>query len=132
MVTRVFSAYHTTRITTTTPHGERETETDRDRGEETRQDKTRQDKTRQERREEREERREERREKNHFQCGGAWPFLVDGVFCLVNSVCARVLSLLQRVKYDSSLISFSAPWPVNSFLISANYIFYAVAVFNFF
>ena len=57
--------------------------------------------------------------------------LVDGVLCLVHSVKARVLSLLNSVKYDSSLISFSAPWPINSFLISANYLFYAVTVFIF-
>ena len=42
------------------------------------------------------------------------------VFCwcsdfLVNSVCARVLSLPNSVKHDSSFISFSAPWQVNSF-----------------
>ena len=55
-----------------------------------------------------------------FQCGGAWPFSVDGVLCLVKPVNARVLSLLNSVKCDSSLISFSAPWQVNSFLISAN------------
>ena len=59
------------------------------------------------------------------------------VFCwccdfLANSVCARDLSLLNSVKYDSSLISFSAPLQVNSFLISANYLFYAVTVFFFF
>ena len=42
------------------------------------------------------------------------------------------LCLLNRVKYDSSLISFSASWPVNSFLISANYLIHAVTVFNFF
>ena len=29
-------------------------------------------------------------------------------------------SLANSVKYDSSLISFSAPWQVNSFSISAN------------
>ena len=34
--------------------------------------------------------------------GGAWPFSVDGVLCLVKPVNARVLSLLNRVKYDSS------------------------------
>ena len=39
--------------------------------------------------------------------------------------------LLNTVKYDSSLISFSALWQVNSFLISANYLFYAVTVFFF-
>ena len=37
-------------------------------------------------------------------------------------------SLLNSVKYDSSLISFSAPWPVNSFLISANNLFNAFTV----
>ena len=87
--------------TTTAPHDsrerqrQRETETDR-------------------------EREEKRREKIHFQCGGAWPFFVHGVLCLVKPVNARFLSLLNSVKYDSSLISFSAPWQVNSFLISAN------------
>ena len=43
------------------------------------------------------------------------------VFCwcsdfLVNSVCTLDLSLLNSVKYDSSLIFFSAPWQVNIFL----------------
>ena len=51
---------------------------------------------------------------------------------LVIPVCARDFSLLNRVKFDCSLISFSASWQVNSFLISANYLYYAVAVFNFF
>ena len=32
-------------------------------------------------------------------------FFVDVVICLVNSVCARFLSLLNSIKYDSSLIS---------------------------
>ena len=50
---------------------------------------------------------------------------------LVNPVCAGDLCLLTSVKYDSSLISFSASWQVKSFLISANYLFYAVTVFNF-
>ena len=45
---------------------------------------------------------------------------------------ARDLSLPNSVKYDSSLIFFSAPWQVNSFLISANYLFCAVTVFHFF
>ena len=38
------------------------------------------------------------------------------------------LCLLNRVKHDSSLISFSASWPVNSFLISANCLIHAVTV----
>ena len=41
------------------------------------------------------------------------------------------LCLLNRVKHDSSLISFSASWPVNSFLISANCLIHAVSVSKF-
>ena len=37
--------------------------------------------------------------------GGAWPFLVGGVICLVDSVNDRDLSLLNSVKYDSYLIT---------------------------
>ena len=37
--------------------------------------------------------------------GGAWPFLVGGVICLVNCVNERDLSLLNSVKYDSFLIT---------------------------
>ncbi len=37
--------------------------------------------------------------------GGAWPFLVGGVSCLVNFVDERDLSLLNSVKYDSYLIT---------------------------
>ena len=37
--------------------------------------------------------------------GGAWPFLVGGVICLVNSVNERDLSLPNSVKYDSYLIT---------------------------
>ena len=92
---------------------------EREREEETKEKKTR------------EEKRGERREKLHFQCGGAWPFLVDVVLCLVHPVNDRVLSLLNRVKYECSLISFSASWLVNSFLVSANYLIYAVTVFYF-
>ena len=72
---------------------QRETEREdreRERGEdgrgETRQKKTRQDK---------------RREKIRFQCGGAWPFFCWCSDFPVNSVCARDLSLLNSVKYDS-------------------------------
>ncbi len=35
--------------------------------------------------------------------GGAWPFLVGGVICLVNSVNERDLSLLTSWLNDSSL-----------------------------
>jgi hypothetical protein len=31
--------------------------------------------------------------------GGAWPFLVGGVICLVNSVNERDLTLLNRCRY---------------------------------
>ena len=41
----------------------------------------------------------------NFQCGGAWPFLVGGVICLVNSVDERDLCLLHCVQYDSYLIT---------------------------
>ena len=62
---------------------------------------------------------------------------------LVNSDCARDLSLQISVMYDSSLISswrdfvrqkypFSALWQVNSVIISANCLIYAVTVFNVF
>ena len=44
-------------------------------------------------------------EEIHFQCGGAWPFLVGGVNRLVNFVDDRDLSLLYCVKYDSYLIT---------------------------
>ena len=77
---------------------------------------------------------EERREKREDPFSVWWCM---AVFCwcsdfLVDSVCARDLSLLNSVKYDSFL-EFSAPWPVNSFfLISANLFFYAVTVFIFF
>ena len=37
--------------------------------------------------------------------GGAWPFLVGGVICLVNSVYERDLTLINSVKYDSYLIT---------------------------
>ena len=99
--------------TTTRPqhHTETETETDRDR------------ERRKGQREEKTE--EERQDKRRFilQCGSDF---------LVSPVCARDLSLLNSVKYDSSLISFSAPWQVNSFFISANLLLYAVAVFIFY
>ena len=32
--------------------------------------------------------------------GGAWPFLVGGVICLVNSVNERDLGVLNRVRYS--------------------------------
>ena len=37
--------------------------------------------------------------------GGAWPFLVGGVICLVNSVNERDLGLLNSVKYYAYLIT---------------------------
>ena len=70
--------------TTTTPHGDR--------------DRQRQTETE----------RQRKKTETGRQCGGAWLFLVDGVLCLVHPVNARVLSLVNSVKYDCSLISFSA------------------------
>ena len=102
--------HHNTRHNTT----RRQTEKERDRERDTEtegEEGTKEKKTRQEQREER----RVKREKIHFQRGGAWPLLVDGVLGLVHPVKARFLHLLNRVKYDSSLISFSAPWQVNSF-----------------
>ena len=104
---------------------DRQTETERQRKKTEKEEETKENKTRH-------EKREERREKIHFQCGGAWPFLVDVVLCLVLPVSDRFFSLLNRVKCDCSLMSFIAPWQVNSFFISPNYFIYAVAVFNFF
>ena len=61
---------HTPQLTTTTrPQHHTETETER--------------------------RPDKRREKIHFQCGGAWPFFVDGVLFLVNPVCARLVLAKQ-------------------------------------
>ena len=37
--------------------------------------------------------------------GGAWPFLVGGVICLVNSVNERDLSLLTSRAYPLSLMA---------------------------
>jgi hypothetical protein len=39
--------------------------------------------------------------------GGAWPFLVGGVICLVNSVNERDLSLLNNGVNDLSLTTIS-------------------------
>ena len=79
--TGVFSVSHTTHhthpthhkpTTTTTPHGDRHRERQKqgDEREEDREDKTT----------------EERTVKIHFQCGGAWPFFVGVVICLVKPV----------------------------------------------
>ena len=38
--------------------------------------------------------------------GGAWPFLVGGVICLVNSVNERDLNLLNSFLHLGSLVSF--------------------------
>jgi hypothetical protein len=44
--------------------------------------------------------------------GGAWPFLVGGAICLVNSVNERDLSLLTSYVEVSSTASFlEGPWP---------------------
>ena len=38
----------------------------------------------------------------------------------------------EKMRYGKDSQIDSASWPVNSFLLSANYLFYAVAVFFFF
>jgi hypothetical protein len=44
--------------------------------------------------------------------GGAWPFLVGGAICLVNSVNERDLSLLTSYVEDLSTASFlEGLWP---------------------
>ena len=105
--------HHTT---ATTPHNntrrQRETETDRDRGRRQKEDRDREriedgrGETRQEKRRQKKRRQDNRREKIHFQCGGAWPFLVGGANRLVNFVDDGDLCLLYCVKYDSSLITW--------------------------
>ena len=42
-----------------------------------------------------------------FMGGGAWPFLVGGVICLVNSVNERDRSLLNNHSNDFSLLMVS-------------------------
>ena len=71
----------TQHITHTTPHGDRQRQTETTEGEEGTKEKTTRQETRAERREKSEE-----REKIHFQYGGAWPFFVDAViFWLIPS-----------------------------------------------
>ena len=60
-----------------------------------------------------------------------WPFFVDGVLFLVTPVCVRDLCLLNSVKNDCSLILSVHLGLSTVFLISANYLFYAVTVFIF-
>ena len=124
MDTRGFSSvpHHTPPHNTeqhTTTHGDRDrqrqTETDRDRQRQRKktekEDRDREriedgrGETRQEKRRRKRRRQDNRREKIHFQCGGAWPFLVGGENRLVNFVDDRDLCLLYCVKYDSHLIT---------------------------
>ena len=42
-----------------------------------------------------------------FEGGGAWPFLVGGVICLVNSVNERDLDLLNSVANSSGFVHAS-------------------------
>ena len=47
--------------------------------------------------------------------GGAWPFLVGGVICLVNSVNKRDLDLLNSVSVLFSSLPIGAfQWPITS------------------
>ena len=104
------NTHNTTKHNTshTQHHTEKETETDRDRerrqgpGEERR--RKRREKTREEKTEDK-TRQDKGREKIFFL---EWWCMAVFCWCsdfLVNSVCARFLSLLNSIKYDSSLIS---------------------------
>ncbi len=44
--------------------------------------------------------------------GGAWPFLVGGVICLVNSVNERDLNLLNSYAYHQGRVVASGLWRV--------------------
>ena len=119
---------------TTRRQRQRQTETDRDRerrqGQREKRRRKRRDKTREEKTKE-DKTGQEKREDSF----SVWWCMAVFCWCsdfLVNPICARDLCLLNSVKYDSSLISFSAPWQVISFLISTNYLFYAVKVFSLF
>ena len=46
---------------------------------------------------------------------GAWPFLVGGVICLVNSVNQRELSLFNSVKHDSRSITLQRDFVSKAF-----------------
>ena len=87
--------------TTATPHRDRDRDTERE-------EKTEED------------RQDKRREEVHFAVWWCMAFFLLVVIFWLVPFCARHLSLLNSVKHDSSLISFSAPWQVNSFLISEN------------
>ena len=136
MRTEVFSACqaapHTTPHKPRTPtrnNTRRQRQTDRDRQRQRkktgteREEKTEEDRQDKRREDKKKTRQDKRREKIHFQCGGARPFFVDVVLCLVHPVNARFLSLVNSVKYDSSLISFQCPLAGQQFLIICELIF---------
>ena len=91
--TQVFSACHTPHTTT---HHTTRRQTKRDRDKERRGD---------EREEDREDKTTVERTEDSFSVWWCMAFFVGVVLCLVKPVNARVLSLLNSVKYDSSLIS---------------------------
>ena len=108
-------------------HRQRETEKEgREREEkmkEERQDKTTEHKRRQDNTK---EKREDRRLVFNVVVHGR--SLLMECFVLLNPSTPE--SSANSVKSDSSLISFSAPWQVNSFWISSNFLFCAVTVFQ--
>ena len=111
----VFSVSHTRHTTHHTPHHNPPQQHDHHTT------RTREKRRREEERRRQENRREgERREKIRFQCGGAWPFLIDGVLCLVKPVNARFLSLLNRVKYGSSFDFFQCILAGQQFFLIVN------------
>ena len=54
--------------------------------------------------------------------GGAWPFLVGGVICLVNSVNERDLGLLTRGGYRLGIKNID--WKLDYFFRELVYIFF--------
>ena len=61
--------------------------------------------------------------------GGAWPFLVDGVICLVNSVNERDLSLLTSRAYPlSQMFDSSELFGRGSFSIGRGFLLHAFPV----
>ena len=98
--------HNTTQHTQPQHHTETETDTDRQREKEDRDRERREDGSG-----------ETRQEKREDSFSMWWCM---SVFCwcsdfLVNSVCPRDLSLLNSVKYESYLISYSALWQFNFF-----------------
>ena len=115
---------HTPQPTTTTTRPQHHTETETEREKIEKKSQRQREKRRRKRR-----RQDKRREKIHFQCGGASVLCWWSAFSGQSRLSARLVLVKQcQVRF---IFDFSASWPVNSSLISANNLIYAVTVFNF-